>query len=298
MTTDEPYSDAQIAAAERQLDADLETHRQQHHDGGICDCASRVPLPSRVPPHQRRAQILTQYADADPGAFSAGGTEPRGECGHTALDAVDGCADPIHPPAEDVIEPGWPLSPSGARIRGYFAAGQLHHPADVTIVTEPSSPPPVFAAVHTGLPHIHREGHAWPQEFCPACREARKDAAQHDDPTGQPWVVILGSHLPYHASAAWLIPEGEQTAREFAAYVTAEVDPAQAMPLMSAAGELMHWREQVALPAMERERKATALADRWAAASRYTETTPMDPVAAAVQTRCAAELRAALGLPS
>jgi hypothetical protein len=31
--------------------------------------------------------------------------EPVGECGHSALDAVDGCTDPIHPAPDDILEP-------------------------------------------------------------------------------------------------------------------------------------------------------------------------------------------------
>lgn len=60
-------------------------------------------------------------------------------------------------------------------------------------------------------------------------------------PLSKPWVVVLGSHLPYHASAAWLVPEGEAVARQFAEWVTKEIDPAQAMPLGSPAQEILTW---------------------------------------------------------
>lgn len=67
----------------------------------------------------------------------------------------------------------------------------------------------------------------------------------------RPWVVVLTSHLPYHASAAWLIDEGdrsEEIARRFANFVTAEIDPAVAIPLRSAADELLGWRHMTLNP--------------------------------------------------
>jgi hypothetical protein len=67
-----------------------------------------------------------------------------------------------------------------------------------------------------------------------------------DEPTRRgPWVVILTSHLPYHASAAWLIDEGDRSeavARDFARFVTSEIDPAVAMRLRSPVEELLSWR--------------------------------------------------------
>jgi hypothetical protein len=61
----------------------------------------------------------------------------------------------------------------------------------------------------------------------------------------RPWVVVLTSHQPYHAVAAWLIDEGERSeevARRFATFVTAELDPAVALPLRSPTVELLSWR--------------------------------------------------------
>jgi hypothetical protein len=38
------------------------------------------------------------------------------------------------------------------------------------------------------------------------------------------WVVILGSHLPYHSSACWVFTD-QATAGRFAEFVSAEIDP-------------------------------------------------------------------------
>jgi hypothetical protein len=58
------------------------------------------------------------------------------------------------------------------------------------------------------------------------------------------WVVVLGSHLPYHASAAWGPFADEATARAFAAYVTEEIDPAFVCRLGSPVTELLNWRAE------------------------------------------------------
>jgi len=59
------------------------------------------------------------------------------------------------------------------------------------------------------------------------------------------WAVILGSHQPYHASACWIF-EDQATAERFAAYVTAEIDPAQVLKAADPASELLNWREHIA----------------------------------------------------
>jgi hypothetical protein len=56
------------------------------------------------------------------------------------------------------------------------------------------------------------------------------------------WVVILGSHHQYHSSACWVF-EDQDVAERFAAYVTAEIDPAQAVKALDPISELLIWRE-------------------------------------------------------
>lgn len=56
-----------------------------------------------------------------------------------------------------------------------------------------------------------------------------------------PWVVVLGSHQPYHASACWVLGD-EDTAKRFAEFVTAEIDPAQVMRALDPVTELLNWR--------------------------------------------------------
>jgi hypothetical protein len=56
------------------------------------------------------------------------------------------------------------------------------------------------------------------------------------------WVVILTSHLPHHVSACWVLDD-EDEAKRFAAYVTAEVDPAVVCKALSPAAELLGWRD-------------------------------------------------------
>jgi hypothetical protein len=60
-------------------------------------------------------------------------------------------------------------------------------------------------------------------------------------PDWAPYAVVLGSHLPYHASACWGPFASLLEAEKFARYVTAEIDPAQVMRLLSPAGELLNW---------------------------------------------------------
>ena len=88
---------------------------------------------------------------------------------------------------------------------------------------------------------------------------------KNGDETGRggPWVVIFTSHLPYHVSAAWLIDEGprsEETARNFAKFVTSEIDPAVAIRLGSATDELLRWRAHVAGPVFDRVHEAETVA--------------------------------------
>jgi hypothetical protein len=59
------------------------------------------------------------------------------------------------------------------------------------------------------------------------------------------WAVILGSHLPYHASACWVFTD-EPTAQRFAAFVTSEIDPAQVIKAADPVCELLNWRDQIA----------------------------------------------------
>jgi hypothetical protein len=76
-----------------------------------------------------------------------------------------------------------------------------------------------------------------------------------------PWVVILTSATAYEARAAWIIPEGEATARRFANFITAERDEGEAavaLPLRSPVGELLDWRREV----VDREDAAVAAAFR------------------------------------
>jgi hypothetical protein len=61
------------------------------------------------------------------------------------------------------------------------------------------------------------------------------------------WVVVLGSHLPYHQSACWGPFSDQATAEQFAAYVTAEIDPAQVIRAADPVSELLNWREHIAL---------------------------------------------------
>lgn len=61
-------------------------------------------------------------------------------------------------------------------------------------------------------------------------------------PAADQWVVVLGTHLPYHASACWILRD-EDTARRFAEFVTAEIDPAQVMRALDPAAELLNWRQ-------------------------------------------------------
>jgi hypothetical protein len=56
------------------------------------------------------------------------------------------------------------------------------------------------------------------------------------------WAVILGSHKPYHSSACWVF-EDQDVAERFAAYVTAEIDPAQAVKTLDPVSELLTWRD-------------------------------------------------------
>jgi hypothetical protein len=56
------------------------------------------------------------------------------------------------------------------------------------------------------------------------------------------WVVILGSHKQYHSSACWVFGD-QDTAEQFAAYVTAEIDPAQVVKALDPVSELLIWRE-------------------------------------------------------
>jgi len=60
------------------------------------------------------------------------------------------------------------------------------------------------------------------------------------------WVVVVGSHLPYHSSACWGPFSDQAVADAFAAYVTAEVDPARAMRVMDPVSDLLTWREHIA----------------------------------------------------
>ena len=59
------------------------------------------------------------------------------------------------------------------------------------------------------------------------------------------WVVVLGSHQPYHASACWVFTD-QDVAERFAAYVTAEIDPAQVVKALDPVSELLTWREHIA----------------------------------------------------
>ena len=60
------------------------------------------------------------------------------------------------------------------------------------------------------------------------------------------WMVVLGSHIPYHTSAVWGPFATEHEARDFAAFATREIDPATPMKLQSPAAELLSWRETLA----------------------------------------------------
>lgn len=60
------------------------------------------------------------------------------------------------------------------------------------------------------------------------------------------WVVVLGSHLRYHSSACWGPFADQESADRFAAFVTAEVDPAESLRVMDPASEVLNWRDMVA----------------------------------------------------
>jgi hypothetical protein len=66
------------------------------------------------------------------------------------------------------------------------------------------------------------------------------------------WVVILGSHLPYHQSACWAFTsqgpddDVEARARAFAEFVTREIDPAQVLQTNDPVDELLRWRTMIA----------------------------------------------------
>jgi len=60
------------------------------------------------------------------------------------------------------------------------------------------------------------------------------------------WVVVLGSHLPYHSSACWGLFSDQAVADAFAAYITAEFDPARAIRVIDPVSELLTWREHIA----------------------------------------------------
>ncbi len=89
---------------------------------------------------------------------------------------------------------------------------------------------------------------------CPAYATNSLEVNERGWPTGNitgnrgPWAVILGSHLPYHVSAAWGPFTVYEEAVEFAKYVTAEIDPAFIAPLGSPARELLSWREMMLNP--------------------------------------------------
>lgn len=57
------------------------------------------------------------------------------------------------------------------------------------------------------------------------------------------WVVILGSHQPYHSSACWGPFSDEATAKRFAAYAHHEIDPAQVVKVLCPVAELLNWRD-------------------------------------------------------
>jgi hypothetical protein len=59
------------------------------------------------------------------------------------------------------------------------------------------------------------------------------------------WVVVLGSHEPYHASACWVFTD-QAVAERFAAFVTREIDPAQVLKALDPVSELLNWRDQIA----------------------------------------------------
>jgi hypothetical protein len=59
------------------------------------------------------------------------------------------------------------------------------------------------------------------------------------------WVVALTSHLPRHVSACWIFDD-EHAAQQFAAFVTAEIDPAVVLRALNPVNELLSWREQFA----------------------------------------------------
>jgi hypothetical protein len=66
------------------------------------------------------------------------------------------------------------------------------------------------------------------------------------------WVVVLGSHLRYHSAACWGPFPDEESATRFAAFITAEVDPAKALRVMEPTAEVLNWREHIA-PAITTE---------------------------------------------
>jgi hypothetical protein len=56
------------------------------------------------------------------------------------------------------------------------------------------------------------------------------------------YVVVLTSHVPHHASACWVFDD-EPTAKRFAAFVTAEIDPAVVLHALNPVKELLGWRD-------------------------------------------------------
>ncbi|MCK2219753.1 hypothetical protein MF672_039050 [Actinomadura sp. ATCC 31491] len=63
------------------------------------------------------------------------------------------------------------------------------------------------------------------------------------------WIVRLPVNDNHHACYGPFTDEEE--ANKFAAFMTAEVDPAFVEPLCTAASELLAWRTNVALPRMD-----------------------------------------------
>lgn len=59
------------------------------------------------------------------------------------------------------------------------------------------------------------------------------------------FAVILTSHLPYHVSAGWGPFGDRDEAIRFAAFVTAEVDPASVITLQSPVAEALNWRDMI-----------------------------------------------------
>lgn len=58
------------------------------------------------------------------------------------------------------------------------------------------------------------------------------------------WVVALGSHQPYHISAAWVFPdESEQQARDFAKWASGQIDPCVVTRARDPLAEMLAWHE-------------------------------------------------------